>query len=69
MYIKQEIPNGWIAAKTHRRDIPFTSIPYKVITDWLWRNRHAEPIETVIIPESHIRQDNLIANYYKRIRS
>lgn len=68
MTIKQDIPNGWVEAALSQCLIQCTNIPHKVIvTDWLWRNKHAEAIETVIIPADYKWRDGIIAAYHKRL--
>lgn len=69
--IKQEIPQGWIKAQSRFIILEFTTIPHKqIITDWLWRNQHAEPIFTTIIPDdpNYRFRDKCIADYEKRGR-
>ena len=71
MTIKQSIPKGWIEAQLPASQIKHTSIPHKIIvTDWLWRNKHAEAIETVIIPnqKDFVYRDKVISEYIKRIK-
>lgn len=65
------LPNGWIYAKCSGNTLMYTSIPVrKFITNWLWRNGHAEPIFGYAIPdtpETRFR-DNCIAAYEERRR-
>lgn len=71
MTIKQEIPKGWVTAKSRYVDLRHTSIPHQqIVTDWLWRNKHAEPIIITIIRDKpeYVFRDNCIASYYKRIK-
>ena len=70
--IKQEIPKGWKESESRFVDLEYTTIPHKqIITDWLWRNKHAEPIHTTIIPNTsdYVYRDMCIATYYRRIRA
>lgn len=69
--IKQEIPKGWVEAKTRFVNLEFTSIPHRqIVTDWVWRNRHAEPVKTTIIPDKpdYVFRDNCIANKNARLK-
>ena len=66
--IKQEIPKGWKATLLTMKDLPYTGIPYKtIITDWRWQNRHANPVETTIIPVEYAEKETLFLNYNAKL--
>ncbi len=67
--IKQEIPEGFVAAYcSERRTLQFSSIPTKnIITGWRHgKGQHFEPVWTTIIPVECVPQDLTLANYYRR---
>ena len=68
MAIKQTIPNNMVESPLHYSHLSDAHIKYKqIITDWLWRNQHAQPIITTIIDKADYAKAEIIAKYYKRV--
>jgi hypothetical protein len=62
--IKQSIPSGWLKSPAKKDDLDALKITYKIIvTDWIYRNKHAQAVETVIISESDFDLANLCAAF------
>jgi hypothetical protein len=68
MTIKQDIPLGWIASPLPPHELKWLHIAYKeIVTDWVWRNRHANPTITCIIRAEDEHRAVLCANYHRRL--
>jgi hypothetical protein len=69
MTIKQDIPQGFVAAScSQRRTLRYTSIPWQnIITDWRRGKGHFEPVWTTIIPVEYVPRDLALMNYYRRL--
>ena len=68
MSIRQDIPVGWVESPVRAGELRALRIEYKgIVTGWVWRNRHANPIETLIIKSEDLSRALLCCNYYKRI--
>lgn len=68
--IKQTIPAGWVKSPLNIRDLDSLKITHKtIVTDWLYSNRHAQPVETTIIHECDYEKAKLTADYYSRIKA
>jgi hypothetical protein len=66
--IKQEIPTGWGVSPIGERLCKESGIVCRVIiTDWIWRHGHANPIYSVIISDCDLAKAKLIRNYYARL--
>jgi hypothetical protein len=61
--IKQEIPSGWVKSPAKKDDLVALKIQYNIVTDWIYRNRHAQAVETVIIADSDFDRANLCAAF------